>query len=243
MPQWVYASLGDSLSTDDYTGIEGGGAAALLFANHPMWPDYNGRDLLSSFPGAEHLDLAGNGATLSDVIRTQLPKLREQPADLITFAAGLEDLVGMIDAVLPGAGPFVDAAELSRAYNVVEDWFARAIRALGEVAGDATVLVTTMYDPSDGSGEVAGRPKWGEWLKFLQTMNDRIRTGAEAIGAHLVDIAPSFEGHGPHGAEPWLVPGTEPNARGAAAIRDSWWAKLVEIGRVRDHGPGGKAGA
>jgi lysophospholipase L1-like esterase len=82
MPTDIYLALGDSISIDDYTGVQGGGAASQL-----------ARKL-----GLELVDLTRDGNTSRGV----LADLAAAPAaaDVVTVTAGGNDLLG---GDLPGA--------------------------------------------------------------------------------------------------------------------------------------------
>ena len=59
-----YVAMGDSISIDEYAGGLGRGGASLLYRNHDDdFPEWKGRDLISSDPDATFALLAGDGAT------------------------------------------------------------------------------------------------------------------------------------------------------------------------------------
>src|SRR5215218_7920801 len=91
-----YASLGDSLSIDLYPALDAGeidvavalerdplagsvaplGAASLLFQNDDArWPEEQGSDLVTRYPGIALHNLAADGATIGDVFGEQLTQL------------------------------------------------------------------------------------------------------------------------------------------------------------------------
>ena len=78
----VYLAVGDSMSIDDYTGVDGGGAASQLARKLRL----------------ELVDLTADGNTTHDV----LADLARAPAaaDVVTLTAGGNDLLG---GELPGA--------------------------------------------------------------------------------------------------------------------------------------------
>jgi hypothetical protein len=106
--------------------------------------------------------------------------------------------------------------------------------------GDSTpIVLSTVYDPSDGSGELVGvLPPWPEALAMLSELNAAIADLASEFGCLLADVHRAFLGHGsragdPGQAEPrpttpelWYCGVVEPNAWGASAIRAAWWAAL-----------------
>ena len=72
----VYAALGDSMSIDDYAGGRGRGAASLVWRNRDHdFPDWAGRDLTTTDPGARLVLLASDGATSTTVAGEQLGRV------------------------------------------------------------------------------------------------------------------------------------------------------------------------
>jgi lysophospholipase L1-like esterase len=207
-----YYALGDSMSIDDYAGGPGLGAASLL-----------ADDL-----GIELMMLARDGATSDDVLRRQLGQVGARPA-LVTVTMGGNDLLtAMVEAPekLPAA---VEAVAAN--YDVT----LTSLAATG-----ARVVVSTVYDPTDGSGDLtwAGLPTIDGGLELLEALNAEIRTAAARHGAAVADLHAAFLGHGaqagditrpdshPDNRELWLCGAIEPNAWGAEAIRDTWRAAL-----------------
>jgi hypothetical protein len=111
------------------------------------------------------------------------------------------------------------------------------------VPGDPVVL-GTVYDPSDGSGEAwrVGLPSWPEVVDVLAELNATLRAVAATHDAIVADIHGRFLGHGlragnpgQHDARPtdrglWYCNIIEPNAWGADAVRGAFWAALQEHG-------------
>jgi lysophospholipase L1-like esterase len=209
-----YYALGDSMSIDDYAGGPGLGAASLL-----------ADDL-----GIELALLARDGATSDDVLRKQLGQVAGRPA-LVTVTMGGNDLLtAMIEA--PNRGGATDVVESVTAnYDVVLTTLA---------ATGARVVASTIYDPTDGSGDLAwaGLPDTTAGLSLLQALNAGIREIAAKHGAAVADLHAAFLGHAsqagdvtrpeprPANGDLWLCGHIEPNAWGAQAIRDTWRAAL-----------------
>ena len=108
------------------------------------------------------------------------------------------------------------------------------------LAPGGRVVVGTVYDPSDGSGDTdrLGLPPWPDAVEVIAELNDRLRTVASAGGAAVAEIAECFRGHGllvgnPARADPrpaerdlWFCQVIEPNAWGANGVRSAFWAAL-----------------
>ena len=114
-PFTAYVALGDSLSIDLYPALDAGetdvavalervadagaiapiGAASLFYRNDDArWPEEQGADLVSYYPGITFTNLAADGATIGDVFGEQMPQLEEsEERTLITVTAGGIDLL------------------------------------------------------------------------------------------------------------------------------------------------------
>ena len=237
----VYAALGDSMSIDDYAGGAGRGAASLLWRNRDDdFPAWVGRDLTARDPAARLALLASDGATSTTVAREQLWRLRRldtAPA-MATVTMGGNDLLTA----------YGDADAARRAIQTVVDngWLVLAgLRAL--MGPTAPIVVATVYDPSDGSGDAGrlGLPPWPEALELLTELNRALRALAAQHGALVADVHARFLGHGLAAGDPtqqaarppnrglWYCGLIEPNAWGASEIRAAFWETLAFAGAGR----------
>ena len=224
-----YVALGDSMSIDDYAGGPGRGAASLLHRNHDGdFPGWSGRDLESRGYTVEVLAI--DGAVIGDVLDRQLPRL-SGAVDLATVTMGGNDLMsayGDDDA----AGTVIGRVE-AQAHG--------ALVRLRKLAGDACrIVVTTVYDPSDGTGVVpgSGLAPWARGPYWVRTLNQVLISAAVRNGAVVADVHAAFVGHGVTAGDPaisdarpddrklWLCGVIEPNAWGAHRIREAWWRAL-----------------
>lgn len=229
----LYVALGDSMSTDHYPTcdvrdldapprrLDPLGAAALLHANDDArWPTFRGRDLDHLHPGAEFLSLAEDGAMIDDVATEELARLgrdSDDPAILLTLTAGGNDL---LDALAAGRS-------LDREVRRIERRYADLVATVREELPAATLVLTTVYDPTDGTGRLPGFESAGPLpLEYLDRFNDRVRGMADDDGVLLADVHRHFLGHGTKAAEGerwyWHHNPIEPNARGASEIRRVW---------------------
>ena len=229
----LYVALGDSISIDEYAGGPGRGGASLLHANRDEdFPGWRGRDLRSVDPGAAFAQLALDGATRRTLLEVQLPRLaRLPPPAVVTLTIGGNDLLGA----------FGDTPAARGVIAAVRDAVARGLDRIGErLAPSARVVVGTVYDPSDGTGDTArlGLPPWADGVAVIGELNDALRTTARAHGAAVAEIAAHFAGHGllagdPTGPSPrpadrdlWFCRLIEPNAWGADGVRAAFWEAL-----------------
>ncbi len=230
----TYVALGDSISIDDYAGGPGRGGASLLFRNRDDdFPDWRGRDLLTLDPATTFGMLATDGATTRTLLQAQLPRLRALPArpTLVTLTIGGNDLLSVY-------------GDTAAARGVVAGVEAAVDRALAELAGllapGGRVVVGTVYDPSDGTGDAArlGLPPWPDAVAVIGELNQALRGVAERNGAAVADVAGTFSGHGLRAGDPrqrdarpaerrlWFCDLIEPNAWGASGVRAAFWAAL-----------------
>jgi lysophospholipase L1-like esterase len=234
-PGMIYAALGDSMSIDDYAGGPGRGAASLLWRNHDDdFPAWAGRDLTTRDPAIRLALLATDGATSTTVATQQLGRLRRlgRVPTLATVTMGGNDLLAT----------YSDAAAARRVIRTVVDNGRRVLAGLRELMGpDAPIVVATVYDPSDGSGDAGrlGLPPWPDALDRLAELNQALRALAAAHGALVADVHARFLGHGLATGDPtqpaarppdrdlWYCGLIEPNAWGASEIRAAFWEALA----------------
>jgi GDSL-like Lipase/Acylhydrolase family len=231
----IYAALGDSMSIDDYAGGPGRGAASLLWRNRDDdFPAWAGRDLTARDPAVRLALLATDGATSTTVATQQLGRLR-----------GLGH-VPMLARVTMGGNDLLaaygDAAAARRAIRTVVDNGRLVLAGLRDLMDpDAPIVVATVYDPSDGSGDAGrlGLPPWPAALDRLAELNHALQAFAAAHGALVADVHARFLGHGlaagdptqpaarPADRELWYCGLIEPNAWGASEIRAALWEALA----------------
>ena len=228
----VYVALGDSISIDDYAGGPGRGGASLLHRNRDDdFPEWRGRDLVHLDPEARLHLLASDGATtrtLREVQLTRLAGLPQRPT-LVSLTIGGNDLLSA----------YGDTATARQVVAHVRGQVARALdRITASLAPGGRVVVGTVYDPSDGTGDAGrlGLPPWPDAVAVIADLNEALREVAGAGGAAVAEIAQHFAGHGllagdatrpearPAERDLWLCSVIEPNAWGAGGVREAFWA-------------------
>jgi lysophospholipase L1-like esterase len=200
------------------------GAASLLQANDDArWPEFAGRDLQLLSPGAELTMLAADGATIGDAFSEQLPAVEagDDPA-LVTLTLGGNDLLGAFGGVGKAARMASAVRDITQAYSYF-------VRELAGRLPNATLLLTTVYDPTDGLGRAPGlfEGRGVLPLEHLHAVNAHVRqVAAETPGAHAADAHAAFLGHGVSAPEEerwyWRRSLIEPNALGASELRRVW---------------------
>jgi lysophospholipase L1-like esterase len=243
-----YVALGDSMSIDLYPALDAGeidvavalerrveagtvaplGAASLLYRNDDArYPEAQGEDLVSRYPGITFQNLAIDAATIGDVFGEQLAQLEAgSGTTLITLTAGGNDLLSALEN-RPRAS-LLDAIsrEVKDAYDFLVDAIRRAVP-------DSQLVLTSIYDPSDDTGRIPGSLEYAGKLPLhvLRAMNDHIRVLATGTpNVHYADAHAWFLGHGVSAPEPerwyWRRSLVEPSALGADALRRLWWKVL-----------------
>ncbi|TFV88205.1 hypothetical protein E4P40_10305 [Blastococcus sp. CT_GayMR20] len=233
-PPAHFVALGDSISIDDYSGGPGRGGASLLYRNRDDdFPEWRGRDLLTADPGTTFSLLATDGATTRSLLDAQLPRLAALPSrpTIVTLTIGGNDLLGA----------YGDTAAARAVIGRVRDSVAEALTAIaGLLAPGGRIVVGTVYDPSDGTGDAArlGLPPWDDAVPVIAGLNDSLQTVARAHGASVAEIAREFTGHGLRAGDPtrrearpadrdlWFCNLIEPNAWGAGGVRAAFWSAL-----------------
>lgn len=206
----TYLALGDSISIDLYTEVEGGGAASQLARLLNADPFFNlTRDGMVSdglLAGLREAWTIGG-----------LPKI-----DAVTFTIGGNDLL---------SGYFF-REEGGRDSQIVG--FETLRRNVTEIAGllarlNCPVVMNTIYDPTDGDdsrAEELGLPP--EARQALVGANTMLRAVAAERGFLLCDLEALFRGHGFWSDDSWMVMHIEPNLKGATRIAEAWHKLLVE---------------
>jgi lysophospholipase L1-like esterase len=243
-PFTTYVALGDSLSIDLYPALDAGetdvavalervadagtvaplGAASLLYRNDDTrWPEEQGADLVSYFPDIAFQNLAADGATIGEVFGEQMSQVESSDErTLITITAGSNDLLSA----------FANRPRKSLLESIARDVgeaFEFLLDAVRRARPNATILLTTIYDPSDRLGRIPGvlEDAGALPLPILDGLNERIRTLARGTpGVRLADVYAHFLGHGasvlPADRWYWRRSLVEPNAQGAHEIRRVW---------------------
>ncbi len=242
-----YVALGDSISIDLYPALDraraaaphqvmdlqrGFGAASLLYSNNAQqYPEFVQHDLASQpsaviFRNHHHFSYPNeyptdnhtvDGATTTDVLQRQLPHVEpSSETTLATLTVGGNDLLQAMRGT--SAPPDLVAAIVGRLRRIIAELRGRRPRT--------TVLLGTVYDPSDGTNNL-GAGRLDREAAWLAEYNAAVRAlASNGDGIVLADIHSHFLGHGitvPQ-AQRWYWSGLifEPNARGASEVRRVW---------------------
>jgi lysophospholipase L1-like esterase len=245
-----YVALGDSYSIDLYPALDAGktdvsvalervegagtvaplGAASLFFRNDDdAHPEESGNDLSAMFPGIGFRKLATDGATIGDVFGEQLAQLGESDEPtLITLTLGSEDLFSAFSRSPKKELLRQIVDDLVEAYDLL-------VAAIRAARPNATLIDTTVTDPSDRTGRIAGVLEDAGPLPLagLDAFNANVRKVASATEAvHVADAYGAFLGHGATVDEEhrwyWRRSPIELNAAGANELRKLWLGTLRE---------------
>ncbi len=233
-----YIALGDSICIDLYPALdlasrrsmappEGVGAASLLYKNQDwLWSEFAGHDLASYNPEMVFTNLTADGATTTDVLEDQVAALPDDTGPtLVTLTAGGNDLLWSFG---------LSEEESRRARHRTERNLREIVRRVRGHFEAVTIIVGTVYDPSDGTAltddgflDFADSMLRQLLLAGLHAYNDAVAEIADQEDCLLADIHGHFLGHGTtvkDRAERWYWEGLiiEPSARGASEVRRLW---------------------
>jgi len=241
----AYICLGDSMSIDTYPYYELShanpdvnpcvGAGSLLFRNvHEVWPDFDGRDIVSAYPHAEFVNLALDGATTFDLLETDhlafLEKYRSQFV-VVTITIGGNDLLALVSMTR------TDEANLEPHVDQILSRFAAVLNLLNEYLPRSVIIGSTIYDPTDGTGNLPGFGDIGAKLPYLHSLNQGIKECVRERNGLLVDTHQYFLGHGmsvPAETRWYWASPIEPSARGASELRRLWLERLISVGILKE---------
>ena len=234
--------LGDSITAGSGVRNDDEDYASLLVQNTSAWPDWDGIDLMSRYPGIEVVDVSKSGSWTGTVLGDQLDRFEAQVAlpfegeVLVIITVGGNDLQSVL----------LDPAGVEeRIEKTVHNWAKIAMYFLDDLRfpDGATILMANVYEPTDGVGQV-GSCFYGlnlsSLLPSLHDANTQLRGLAEAGGFSALDMRGTFLGHGFHYSDPanpyydaddpslWLANDCiHPNARGHHEIRAMFWRAIA----------------
>src|SRR5947209_5642642 len=127
------------------------GAASLFYQNDDArWPEDQGDDLVSRYPGIVALNLANESATIGDVFGEQLAQLEQsEDATLVTLTVGGNDLFSAFSTRPRTSLLERIARDVGEAYEFL-------VEAIRRARPNSLVLLTTISDPSDRTGRIPG---------------------------------------------------------------------------------------
>ena len=233
--------VGDSITAGAGAGNDDEDYVSLLVNNSNTWPDWDGIDLATRYPGINVVDVSEGGAWTGTVLNTQIEHLEEQltlPLEgevLVVMTVGGNDLQSVL---MNPSG--VDA----RLEKTVDNWRKIAAYFLDEqrFPEGSTVLMANVYEPTDSVGQV-GNCFYGldisSLLPSLHDANTQLRGLAKELGFSALDMRGTFLGHGFHYNDPttpyynaddpslWIANScTHPNPRGHHEIRSMFWRAI-----------------
>jgi lysophospholipase L1-like esterase len=236
-----YIAVGDSMSIDCYPHFDLStarpdvstrvGAASLLFKNvEEVWPEFEGKDLSSAHPGMRFCNLTEDGATTFDFLDAgylDLVKDRVAQLSIITVTLGGNDLLKIL-------ANQTESMEEASAEVLVR--FEKVMALLTEALPRAVCILSTIYDPTDGTGELPGFGNIKDNLRWLDFVNEGIKESAKRHCALFVDTHKHFFGHGLSAPQSerwyWAPSIIEPGARGASELRRLWYDILADASLV-----------
>ena len=238
LPFEVYIALGDSMSIDCYpakdvdkAGLsknEKVGATSLFRQNDDkLFPEFAGKDLAHLAKNIEFVDLTADGATTRELLddeRAVMLDLYRERKCLATLTVGGNDLLH----VLRTRGNKADDLLLTEVEQL-QDRLRKIVEGLEEKLPNSLLIMNSVYDPSDGKGEIPGVEllRGASDLQWLSYFNAYVKLLAGAEGRVLADVHSHFLGHGLSATLDsefwyWKPSPIEPGYRGASEIRRLW---------------------
>ncbi len=227
--------FGDSITAGVGASVPSREYPALMVDNDDdAWPAWTNGTLASRYPslGVSVLDVSEGGATTSD-LDDQLADLDEelrgtplQGTGLVIATIGGNDAQA---ALFPGAD--VDGI-LSRALDNIDRWVG-GLRNGTRFTGNVEVLITNIYEPSDGTGKTSScffGIDYSDLLGKLDGYNEDLGAWAQAERVGIADLNGHFRGHGfveGRGTDLWFESDCiHPNDTGHHEIRRLLFAAL-----------------
>lgn len=238
----VYIALGDSMTLDDYPASDAErlglncrkdiGAAALLYKNDPqLFPELAGKDLSSAHPRIRFANLAYDDATTEDMLSEEKMSELHQYSNshcLVTLTIGGNDLLKIFKDI-----PANNVKALTSATQEVHTRYLQLLKLIKATVPASTMLLTTLYDPTDGTGILPSTTMGTGTLPvtFIEQFNVFIESCAKRQRAALADVYSHFRGHGAECGRKdnfWYCPlqPIEPSYQGASEIRRVWFETL-----------------
>ena len=233
--------LGDSITAGAGSGNGDESYASLLVNNTNAWPEWDGIDLATRYPGIDVLDVSKGGSWTGTVLNEQIDRLEDQltlPFEgeaLVVMTVGGNDL----QSVLMNPSSVEERLE-----KTVNNWRKIAEYFLDEqrFPGGSTVLMANVYEPTDAVGQVDNcfyGLNISSLLPSLLDANTQFRGLAEEAGFSVLDMRGTFLGHGFNYSDPttpyyneddpslWLSNDCiHPNPRGHHEIRAMFWRAI-----------------
>ena len=234
--------LGDSITAGAGAQNDDESYAELLVNNTSTWPDWDGRDLATRYPGIDVVDVSDGGAWTGTVLNSQIEDFEAavtlpfEGEALVIITAGGNDLY----SVLRNPSGVEERVE-----NTVSNWREMAEYFLDDerFPDGSTVLMANVYEPTDAVGQYSGcfyGLNISSLLPNLHDANTQLRGLAVEMGFSALDMRGTFLGHGFYYDDPtapyydeadpslWLANDCiHPNPRGHHEIRTMFWRAIA----------------
>ena len=208
-----YLALGDSISIDDYTEVEGGGAV---------------HQFARLIRASDVQDFTQDGRTTTGVL-ADLERVTLAP-HLVTLTIGGNDFLQAAFRHAPPSGNLAPDYWPETAQPILAN-LNRIVLSLAQF--QCPIILNTVYDPTDGDdtlfAQIGVPPPARE---AFDALNRGIKMLAQTHGFLLSDLETLFHGHGLRSRDGWFVMNIEPNYAGATAIARHWFQLFRASGRI-----------
>lgn len=211
-----YIGLGDSISGDHYPG-KGRGFTSLLYRNHSDYSEFNGKDIVTSFPDCllHNLTIDGNtSANLFRMLPRQLTNINDEGDVLVTLTIGGNDLIqGLVNSYQP----------MEQTIQKAEENILKIIELLQKKYRNLSIIIGTIYDPTEYITSLS--PLFPAQDIILDLNNRIVKVGDES----QIAVADVYKHFSTHGSIAWHIFPYEPSALGASEIRRVFWDALSNL--------------
>ena len=234
--------VGDSITAGAGAQSDDESYARLLVDNTSTWPDWEGIDLATRYPGMDVVDISQGGAWTGTVLNDQIDRFEEQvtlPLEgeaLVIITAGGNDLY----SVLRNPSGVEERVEKTVSnWREIADYFLDDQR----FPDGSRVLMANVYEPTDAVGQYSScfyGLNISSLLPHLHDANTQLRGLAEELGFSTLDLRGTFLGHGFYYDDPttpyydeddpslWLANDCiHPNPRGHHELREMFWRAIA----------------
>jgi len=169
-----YFGLGDSISSDDYPDAEIGlrhNGAANIFGNY-LW---------ASQQVSSYKSLAVDGATIQDIVRYQLPRMRKYVNErmIITLTAGGNNISFGLIKYFDTNKKLMEFEQFDPFIENIKKDYDTLVNTILHTFPKAILILNNLYDPTDITNELP--PNHGSWNNIAPLYS----LGRRMLGIHI----------------------------------------------------------
>jgi lysophospholipase L1-like esterase len=247
----TFVVVGDSISDQGNPGQPGQKPFyyVLLEQNDDTaYPTFHGKDVTTLYGSGINIVKVSKGGATSTELVTQvhgLPASLPGPV-LVVGTIGGNDVQAALPLIVLGQQAQADAKRAQYKMNLATAFAELTMPGRFGAGVDVHVLLTNIYDPSDGTGDFTYAPAskscpfpLGLFPKNMMTgpliqpwEDDMAAEAAKVSGVEILDLHGFYMGHGVNKADPdnWFHDDCiHPNTTGHEHIRELFWSKIETL--------------